>query len=113
MLKETRAAADLLGGEGVSVEVLDVRTLSPLDRDGIVSSVEKTGRAVVVHEAPLTGGYGAEISAVIAERALYSMRAPVIRVTGWDTVFPLKRSEGHYLPDVARIVRAARQTLED
>jgi len=113
MLKETRAAADLLGGEGVSVELLDVRTLSPLDRDGIVSSVEKTGRAVVVHEAPLTGGYGAEISAVIAERALYSMRAPVIRVTGWDTVFPLKRSEGHYLPDVARIVRAARQTLED
>lgn len=113
MLKETRAAADLLSGDGVSVEVVDVRTLSPLDRAGIVDSVEKTGRAVVIHEAPLTGGYGGEISAVIAERALYSLRAPVKRVTGWDTVFPLKRSEGHYLPDVARIVGAARQTLED
>lgn len=113
MVKETRAAADLLEGEGVSVEVVDVRTLSPLDRAGIISSVEKTGRAVVVHEAPLTAGFGGEISAVIAERALFSLRAPVIRVTGWDTVFPLKRSEGHYLPDVARIVGAARQTLED
>ena len=113
MIKETRAAADLLGGEGVSVEVLDVRTLSPLDRSGIVSSVGKTGRAVVVHEAPLTGGYGGEISAVIAERALYSLKAPVTRVTGWDTVFPLKRSEAHYLPSVDRIVSAARQTLED
>lgn len=113
MIKETRAAADILGGEGHSVEVLDVRTLSPLDRSGIVASVEKTGRAVVIHEAPLTGGYGGEISAVIAERALYSLRAPVMRVTGWDTVFPLKRSEGHYLPGVDRIVSAARQTLED
>ena len=113
MIKEARAAADLLGGEGVSVEVLDVRTLSPLDRSGIVSSVVKTGRAVVIHEAPLTGGYGGEISAVIAERALYSLKAPVTRVTGWDTVFPLKRSEAHYLPSVDRIVSAARQTLED
>jgi pyruvate dehydrogenase E1 component beta subunit len=113
MIKETRAAADLLAGEDVSVEVVDVRTLSPLDRAGIVSSVEKTGRAVVVHEAPLTAGFGGEISAVIAERALYSLKAPVMRVTGWDTVFPLKRSEQHYLPDVARIVSAARQTLED
>jgi pyruvate dehydrogenase E1 component beta subunit len=113
MIKEARAAADLLGGEGVSVEVLDVRTLSPLDRSGIVSSVVKTGRAVVIHEAPLTGGYGGELSAVIAERALYSLKAPVTRVTGWDTVFPLKRSEAHYLPSVDRIVSAARQTLED
>lgn len=113
MMKETRAAASTLKEEGVSVEVIDVRTLSPLDRDGILASVEKTGRAVVVHEAPLTGGLGGEIAATIQEHALYSLRAPVRRVAGWDTVFPLKRSEGHYLPTVERIVSAAYATLED
>jgi pyruvate/2-oxoglutarate/acetoin dehydrogenase E1 component len=112
MMKETRAAATELESSGVSVEVLDVRTLSPLDRDGIVASVHKTGRAVVIHEAPLSGGLGGEIAATIQERALYSLLAPVKRVTGWDTIFPLKRSEGHYLPNVARIVDAATETLE-
>ena len=113
MMKETRAAAVMLEAEGVSVEVIDVRTLSPLDRDGLVASVEKTGRAVIVHEAPLTGGFGGEIAASISERALYSLHAPVRRVTGWDTIFPLKRSESHYLPSVDRIVRAASETLEN
>ncbi len=113
MMKETRAAATALENEGVSVEVIDVRTLTPLDREGIVSSVEKTGRAVIVHEAALTGGFGGEIAASIQEEALYSLKAPVRRVTGWDTVFPLKRSEGHYLPTVDRIVHAAYETLED
>ncbi len=112
MMKETRAAASRLEDDGVSVEVIDVRTLSPLDRDGILASVDKTGRAMVIHEAPLTGGFGGEIAATIQERALYSLHAPVRRVTGWDTVFPLKRSEGHYLPDVERIVNAAYETLE-
>ena len=112
MMRETRAAADVLAEDGVSVEVIDVRTLAPLDRDGIVSSVDKTGRAVIIHEAPLTGGFGAEIAATITERVLYSLLAPVQRVTGWDTVFPLKRSESHYLPSVDRIVAAARKTLE-
>jgi len=112
MMKETRAAANALEEEDVSVEVIDVRTLSPLDRAGILTSVEKTGRAVVVHEAPLTGGFGGEIAATIQERALYSLHAPVRRVTGWDTIFPLKRSEGHYLPTVDRIVRVAHETLE-
>jgi pyruvate/2-oxoglutarate/acetoin dehydrogenase E1 component len=113
MMKETRAAAAALAAEGVSVEVLDVRTLAPLDRDGIVASVEKTGRAVIVHEAPFSGGVGGEISATISERALYSLHSPVRRVTGWDTIFPLKRSEGHYLPTVERIVDAATEALED
>jgi pyruvate dehydrogenase E1 component beta subunit len=112
MMRETRAAAGALGDEGVSVEVIDVRTLAPLDREGIVASVERTGRAVVVHEAPITGGFGGEIAASIQERSLYSLQAPVQRVTGWDTVFPLKRSEGHYLPTVDRVVAAARATLE-
>ncbi|MEE9178847.1 MAG: alpha-ketoacid dehydrogenase subunit beta [Acidimicrobiia bacterium] len=113
MMKETRQAASALEEEDISVEVIDVRTLTPLDRDGIVASVEKTGRAVVVHEAPLTGGFGAEIAATIQEQCLYSLLAPVQRVTGWDTVFPLKRSEGHYLPSVDRITAAARRTLEE
>ena len=112
MMKETRAAASALETEGVSVEVLDLRTLAPLDRDGIVESVEKTGRAVVIHEAPLTGGLGGEIAATIQERCLFSLLAPVERVTGWDTVFPLKRSEDHYLPSVEKISTAARKTLE-
>lgn len=112
MMRETRQAATALEEDGVSVEVMDIRTLSPLDRDGIAKSIEKTGRAVVVHEAPLTGGFGGEIVATIQERCLYSLLAPVHRVTGWDTVFPLKRSEGHYLPTVDRIVAAARKTLE-
>ena len=112
MMMETRRAASDLEQIGVSVEVLDLRTLSPLDRDGIAASVSKTGRAVVVHEAPLMGGLGGEVAASIQERCLYDLKAPVQRVTGWDTVFPLKRSEGHYLPSLERIVAAASSTLE-
>ena len=112
MMKETRIAAGRLEEGGISVEVIDVRTLSPLDRDGLSRSVEKTGRCVVIHEAPYTGGLGAEIATSITERALYSLLAPVRRVTGLDTVFPLKRSEGHYLPTPDRIVDTALKTLE-
>lgn len=113
MMREARQAASVLEDAGVSVEVLDLRTLSPLDRDGIAASVEKTGRAVVIHEAPFTAGLGAEVAATIGERCLYSLKSPVRRVTGWDTIFPLKRSEHHYLPSVDRIVAAAESALED
>jgi pyruvate dehydrogenase E1 component beta subunit len=112
MMKETRAAASRLEESGASVEVLDLRTLSPMDGEGIVRSATKTGRVVVVHEAPRTAGMGAEVAAIVQEQALYSLTAPVRRVTGWDTVFPLKRSEGHYLPTVDRIVKVAEETLE-
>lgn len=113
MMKETRQAANTLEDSGVSVEVLDLRTLSPLDREGLAASVNKTGRAVIVHEAPLTAGMGAEVVATIQERCLFALQAPVARVTGWDTIFPLKRSEHHYLPSVDRIVTAAEKTLEE
>lgn len=113
MMKETRVAAAALEEADISVEVVEVHTLSPLDADGIVASVEKTGRAVVVHEAPRTGGFGAEIVATIQERCMYSLLAPVTRVTGPDTIFPLKRSEHHYLPSTEQIVRTALDTLED
>ncbi len=112
MMKETRASAVRLEESGISVEVLDLRTLSPLDQPAIVASARKTGRVVVVHEAPRTAGMGAEVAAIVQEQALYSLLAPVRRVTGWDTIFPLKRSEGHYLPNVDQIVRAAEETLE-
>jgi pyruvate dehydrogenase E1 component beta subunit len=112
MLRETRMAAQTLADEGIGVDLVDLRTLVPLDVDTVLKSVEKTGRAVVVHEAPRTGGFGAELAAVIQEHALYSLHAPVGRVTGWDTVFPLKRSEHHYLPSPERIAAAVRRTLE-
>ena len=111
MIKETLAAADTLAGEGISVEVIDVATLKPLDSDSVVASVAKTGRCVIVHEAPLTGGFGAEIAARIAERGLISLLAPIERVAGWDTVMPLPRLEQHYLPGEPRIVAAARRIL--
>jgi pyruvate/2-oxoglutarate/acetoin dehydrogenase E1 component len=111
MLREAGQAADLLAEDGVDVEVLDLRTLVPLDEEALVASVRRTGRAVVVHEAPRTGGLAGELVALIQERALYSLQAPVERVTGWDTVFPLKRSEHRYIPNAERIARAVRRTL--
>ena len=111
MINETLAASDTLAGEGISVEVIDLATLKPLDSDSILASVAKTGRCVIIHEAPLTGGFGAEIAAKIAERGLVSLLAPIERVAGWDTVMPLPRLEQYYLPREARIVEAARRIL--
>lgn len=111
-LHETLAAADALAQDGISAEVIDVATLKPLDMATILESVARTGRCVIVHEAPRTAGLGAEIAANLAEQGLYSLLAPVQRVTGYDVVVPLSRLEMQYLPSVARIVAAARQTLE-
>ncbi len=104
-------AAEELKAERVEAEVLDLRTLAPLDEAAILASVEKTGRAVIVHEAPLTGGLGAEISALIHERALLKLQAPVKRVAGWDTRMPLFKLEKYYLPDADRVVRGAKAVL--
>ncbi len=110
MVPPTTEAAEALAGDGISAEVLDLRTLVPLDEDAIVASVEKTGRAVVVHEAPRTCGFGAEVAALLAERAFYSLKAPIARVTGFDTPFPYAL-ENVYLPDAPRIAHAARSTV--
>jgi pyruvate dehydrogenase E1 component beta subunit len=112
MIKETLGAADALEADGVSVEVIDVATLKPLDADTILASVEKTGRCVIVQEAAYTGGFGAEIAARLAEKGLLSLLAPVERVTGYDTVMPLPRLEHHYMPSQARVLAAARRSLE-
>jgi len=111
MVKETLDAADRLAGEGVEAEVIDVATLNTLDEATILTSVDKTGRCVIVHEAPRTAGFGAEISARLAENALTSLLAPVGRVTGYDTVMPLPKSEHYYMPTAERIVAASRKAM--
>ena len=110
-VKETLEAADALAKEGISAEVIDVATLKPLDFDTIHESVKKTGRCVIVHEAPRTAGFGAEVAAQLAEKAMFDLVAPVERVTGYDTHIPLFRLEMKYLPSVDRIVTAAKRTL--
>ncbi|HVW53493.1 MAG TPA: alpha-ketoacid dehydrogenase subunit beta [Trinickia sp.] len=112
MLQEVLRSADQLAEAGIAAEVIDVATLKPLDIDTILASVAKTGRCVIVHEAPRTCGLGAEIAAAIAERGLYSLLAPIERVTGYDVVVPLFRLETQYMPSVARIVGAVKKTLE-
>lgn len=112
MMRETRRVAETLSAEGVECEVIDLRTLVPLDVATVVSSVERTGRAVVIHEAPRTSGFGAELVAQIQEKALFSLKAPIERVTSWDIVVPLRKTESHYTPGDARIIAAVRRTLE-
>ena len=111
MVRETMAAADELAAQGIDAEVIDLATLKPYDEETVLASVTKTGRCVIVHEAARTGGFGAEIAALIAERGLTSLLAPVARVTGYDTVMPLPRLEQYYLPSEARILEAARRVL--
>ncbi len=110
-VKETLEAADKLAAEGVSAEVIDVATLKPLDFDTIHESVKKTGRCVIVHEAPRHCGVGAEIAAQLAEKAMFDLVAPVERVTGYDVPIPLFRLEMKYLPSTEKIVAAARNTM--
>jgi pyruvate dehydrogenase E1 component beta subunit len=111
MVREAQKAAETLAAEGVDAEIIDPRTLSPLDTGAILASVRRTGRCLVVHEAPRTCGLGAEISALVMEEALLQLKAPVARVTGFDTVMPLPKGEHFYLPDAGRIVRAAREVM--
>jgi pyruvate dehydrogenase E1 component beta subunit len=105
------AAADQLSQDGVSAAVLDLRTLVPLDVQGLIAAVQQSGKAVVVHEAPLTGGFGAEIVATIQQEAFGSLDAPILRVAARDTPYPPGSLEDHYLPSVRRIVAAARTTV--
>jgi pyruvate dehydrogenase E1 component beta subunit len=108
MVPVCEAAAD---GLDASVEVLDLRSLKPLDEDALLASVSKTGRVVIVQEAPRTCGFGAELAAIVAEKALLDLRAPVKRVTGYDVPYPYWQIEDAYMPSVARVVDAARSLL--
>lgn len=112
MMHETLKAADSLSKKGIEAEVIDVATIKPLDMETILASVEKTGRCVIVHEAVKTCGVGAEIAAELAEHALTSLLAPIQRVTAFDTIVPLYRLEGYYLPSEERIINAVHKVME-
>jgi len=103
-------AADALGDEA-SVEVLDVRTLKPLDEASLLASAAKTGRVVIVQEAPRVAGFGAELAAILAEKAILDLRGPVLRVTGYDVPYPYWKIEDAYMPSVERVVDAVRKLL--
>jgi pyruvate/2-oxoglutarate/acetoin dehydrogenase E1 component len=102
-------AADALD---MSCEVLDIRSLRPLDEDAVLASVAKTGRVVIVHEAPRTAGFGAELAALIAERAIFDLQGPVLRVTGYDVPYPYWAIEDAYMPSVERVSAAVRSLFE-
>jgi pyruvate dehydrogenase E1 component beta subunit len=112
MVKETLSAAEALAAEGISAEVIDLATLKPCDEETILASLARTGRAVIVHEAARTAGFGAEVAALIAERRLTSLLSPIVRVTGYDAIVPLPRLEQQYLPSVGRIAGAARRVCQ-
>lgn len=112
MMHETHQAAELMQAEGISCEVIDLVTIAPLDMRTIVESVEKTGRCVIVQEAPRAGGIASEVAAELAEKAILSLLAPIGRVTGYDTVMPYARTEHRYMPSVERIVDEIRKAME-
>jgi pyruvate dehydrogenase E1 component beta subunit len=111
MVKTAMDAATAAEEEGRGLEVVDLRSLSPLDMQTLRASVERTGRLVVVHEAPVFGGLGAEVAARISETCFYSLEAPVMRVGGFDTPYPPSRIEEEYLPDLDRILDAVDRSL--
>ena len=112
MMKETLKAADTLAAEGVSCEVIDLVTISPIDITTIAESVSKTGRCIIIQEAPRAGGIASEIAAELAEKVLLDLLAPINRVTGYDTVMPYARNEHHYMPSVERIIDEIHKTME-
>ena len=112
MTRPTLEAAETLAEEGIDCEVVDLRTISPLDREAVVESFEKTGRGVVVHEAPKTGGLAGEITAILQEEALLYQEAPIGRVTGFDVPYPLYALEDYYLPSAARIEDGILEAVE-
>jgi pyruvate dehydrogenase E1 component beta subunit len=109
MIPVCEGAADQIDAD---VEILDVRTLKPLDEEALLASAAKTGRVVIVQEAPRTAGYGAELAAILAERAILDLRGPVLRVTGYDVPYPYWQIEDAYMPSIERVVDAARRLLE-
>ncbi|QLD86266.1 alpha-ketoacid dehydrogenase subunit beta [Natronomonas halophila] len=112
MTRPSIAAAESVAEDGIDVEVVDLRTLSPLDEETVLESFKKTGRAVVVHEAPKTGGLAGELTATIQEDALYYQEAPIQRVTGFDVPYPLYALEDYYMPEETRIEDAIRDTYD-
>ena len=112
MVKETMEAASILEQQGISAEVIDVATVSPIDMETIHESVKKTGRCVIIQEAARHCSVGSEIAASLAENGLYSLMAPVKRVAGYDVIMPLFKMEKKYMPSVERILKAVNEVME-
>jgi len=112
MTRPTVEAAEELADDGIDAEVVDLRSVSPLDRESIVESFQKTGRACVVHEAPKTGGLAGEITTILQEEALLYQKAPIQRVTGYDVPYPLYALEDYYMPNEARVAEGIRDAVE-
>lgn len=112
MVRDVQLASNIVKDEGISPEIIDLRTISPIDRDTIIESVKKTGRAIIVHEAPKTLGVGAEVVSIINEKAFLYLEAPPTRVTGFDTIFPLPRGEKHYIPSPERIAKTIKEVVK-
>lgn len=111
-IKETLTASLELENEGISAEVIDLVSIKPIDIDTILNSIEKTGRCVIIHEAAKTCGIGAEISALIAEKGLMHLLAPIKRITGFDTVMPYFKLENYYIPSVPKIIKLTKEIME-
>jgi len=112
MVPLAEQAADALEGHA-SVEILDIRTLKPLDEDALLAAAGKTGRVVIIQEAPRTAGFGAELAAILAEKAMLDLRGPVLRVTGYDVPYPYWQIEDAYMPSVERVAAAGRRLLDE
>ena len=112
MIPVAQQAAETVGKNGIFPEVIDLRTLAPLDRETVLESVKRTGRLLIVHEAPKTCGLGAEIAAFVAERAMFQLEAPVLRITGQDITVPLAKGEDYYYPSPERVARGIKKIME-
>ncbi len=112
MVRDVQKAVDMAEKKGISAEIIDLRTIAPMDRESFVESVKKTGRILVVHEAPKTLGVGAEIISVVNEKAFLYLEAPPTRLTGFDITFPLPRGEHHYIPTPERIAKTIEEIVK-
>jgi len=112
MIPVVEQAAEIVGKDGIFPEVIDLRTLAPLDRETVLESVRRTGRLLIVHEAPKTCGLGAEIAALVAEKAMFRLEAPIVRVTGQDITVPLAKAEDHYYPSPERVSLGIKKIME-
>lgn len=112
MVRDVQKSVEIVKNKGINPEIIDLRTIAPMDRDTFVESVKKTGRALVVHEAPKTLGVGAEIISIINEKAFLYLEAPPTRLTGFDTIFPLPKGEKHYIPSPERIAKSIEEIVK-
>jgi pyruvate dehydrogenase E1 component beta subunit len=112
MIPVVDQAAEIVGKDGIFPEVIDLRTLAPLDRESVLESVKRTGRLLIVHEAPKTCGLGSEIAAFVAEKAMFQLEAPIMRVTGQDITVPLAKGEDYYYPSPERVTLGIKKIME-